>query len=92
MIVWLQEEPYMMEKRPENGENLQGNDKYMGYCKDLADKIAEKLGITCKTWMTWRKYSMYLIQMNIDCTIINVDQFLGVYVRLQLLDIIGFLV
>jgi len=35
---------------------------------------------------------MYLIQMNIDCTIINVDQFLGVYVRLQLLDIIGFLV
>lgn len=44
----LKEEPYIMYKVPENGETLTGNDKFIGFCKDLADKIAEKLGIQCK--------------------------------------------
>lgn len=44
----IQEEPYIMKKKSENGEVLTGNDSYEGYCKDLADLIAKKLGITCK--------------------------------------------
>ena len=38
----------MMLKTVENGEVLEGNDRYTGYCKELADKIANMLGITCK--------------------------------------------
>ncbi|KAG8226479.1 hypothetical protein J437_LFUL007361 [Ladona fulva] len=40
-----QEEPYIMLRTPEPGENLTGNDRFEGYCKDLADLIAKKLGI-----------------------------------------------
>jgi ionotropic glutamate receptor len=47
-VTTILEEPYMMMKYPDVGEELEGNDRYTGYCKDLADKIAEKLGITCK--------------------------------------------
>ena len=38
----------MMLKTVENGEVLEGNDRYTGFCKELADKIANTLGITCK--------------------------------------------
>lgn len=38
----------MMNKISEMGEVLSGNDAYEGYCKDLADLIAKKLGISCK--------------------------------------------
>jgi hypothetical protein len=38
----------MMRKTPEKGETLTGNDRFIGFCKDLADKIADRLGITCK--------------------------------------------
>lgn len=44
----VQEEPYIMQKKSDSGEILTGNDSYEGYCKDLADLIAKKLGITCK--------------------------------------------
>lgn len=44
----IQEEPYIMLRTPEKGENLTGNDRFEGYCKDLADLIAKKLGINCK--------------------------------------------
>lgn len=37
-----------MYKVPESGETLTGNDRFIGFCKDLADKIADKLGIQCK--------------------------------------------
>ena len=40
----------MMLKTVENGEVLEGNDRYTGFCKELADKIAHMLGITCKTF------------------------------------------
>lgn len=42
------EEPYVMLKKPEPGEVLEGNDRFEGYCKDLADLIAKELGIVCK--------------------------------------------
>lgn len=37
-----------MKKNSDPGEQLIGNDGYEGYCKDLADLIAKKLGISCK--------------------------------------------
>lgn len=36
-----------MKKKSENGEALVGNDSYEGYCKELAELLAKKLGITC---------------------------------------------
>lgn len=44
------EEPYMMLKQHDtSGVILEGNDKYEGYCKDLAELIAKRLGINCKS-------------------------------------------
>ena len=40
------EEPYFMIKRQEPGEPpLQGNDRFEGYCKDLADIIAKTANV-----------------------------------------------
>ncbi|CAG0923355.1 unnamed protein product [Notodromas monacha] len=36
-------EPYLMLKKPEDGEVLEGNDRYEGYCKDLIDLIAHEV-------------------------------------------------
>lgn len=44
----FQEEPYIMLRKPEPGETLTGNDRFEGYCKDLADLIAKELEISCK--------------------------------------------
>ena len=50
VMTTIIEEPYMMLKQQDpNGQILEGNDKYEGYCKDLAELIAKKLGINCKT-------------------------------------------
>jgi hypothetical protein len=38
----------MMRTPEQPGENLTGNDRFEGYCKDLADLIAKRLGINCK--------------------------------------------
>ncbi|XP_076758866.1 glutamate receptor IB isoform X3 [Xylocopa sonorina] len=46
IVTTIVEEPYIMRKKSETGELLTGNDSYEGYCKDLADLIAKKLGIT----------------------------------------------
>ncbi|CAG7820788.1 unnamed protein product [Allacma fusca] len=46
IVTTIIEEPFMMLKTGENGEVLEGNDKYIGFCKDLADKISTMLGIT----------------------------------------------
>ncbi|XP_017492005.1 PREDICTED: glutamate receptor 1-like, partial [Rhagoletis zephyria] len=45
VVTTLLEEPYIMLKRPSIGEQLDGNDRFEGYCKDLADLLAKKLGI-----------------------------------------------
>ncbi|GBN33114.1 Glutamate receptor 1 [Araneus ventricosus] len=37
------EEPYLMKKKTEPGVNLEGNESFEGYCKDLADLIADYL-------------------------------------------------
>ncbi|XP_043486735.1 glutamate receptor 1 isoform X2 [Polistes fuscatus] len=46
IVTTIVEEPYIMKKKSEDGETLIGNDSYEGYCKDLAELIAKKLGIT----------------------------------------------
>lgn len=48
IVTTVLEEPYIMLKRPNVGETLEGNDRFEGYCKDLADLLAKKLGINCK--------------------------------------------
>ncbi|GLV33707.1 Glutamate receptor IB [Carabus blaptoides fortunei] len=45
IVTTILEEPYIMLRTPEHGEILTGNDRFEGYCKDLADLIAKKLGI-----------------------------------------------
>lgn len=44
-LIQFQEEPYLMEKRSENGKELVGNERYEGYCKDLADLVTEHMRI-----------------------------------------------
>lgn len=46
IVTTIIEEPYIMEKV--GHEHLEGNDRYEGYCKDLADLVTTKLGINCK--------------------------------------------
>ncbi|XP_076686024.1 glutamate receptor IB isoform X3 [Andrena cerasifolii] len=46
IVTTIVEEPYIMKKKSDAGEVLVGNDSYEGYCKDLAELIAKKLGIT----------------------------------------------
>lgn len=42
------EEPYILMASAEPGIILEGNRRYEGYCKDLADLVAERLGINCE--------------------------------------------
>ncbi|XP_043461147.1 glutamate receptor 1 isoform X2 [Leptopilina heterotoma] len=46
IVTTIIEEPYIMLRKPEPGDNLYGNDLYEGYCKDLADFISKRLNIT----------------------------------------------
>ncbi|XP_046410710.1 glutamate receptor 1 isoform X1 [Neodiprion pinetum] len=46
IVTTIVEEPYIMLRKPEPGETLTGNNRFEGYCKDLADLIAKKLDIT----------------------------------------------
>ncbi|CAH0545662.1 unnamed protein product [Brassicogethes aeneus] len=45
IVTTIVEEPYIMLRTPEQGEILTGNDRFEGYCKDLAILISKKLGI-----------------------------------------------
>ncbi|XP_061401386.1 glutamate receptor 1-like, partial [Musca vetustissima] len=56
IVTTVLEEPYIMEKRPIGGETLVGNDRFEGYCKDLADLLAKRLGIN---------YEMRLVKDNL---------------------------
>ncbi|CAI9733262.1 glutamate receptor-like isoform X1 [Octopus vulgaris] len=45
IVTTIQADPYIMEKpQPVNGHPLIGNDKYEGYCVDLARKVAHEVG------------------------------------------------
>lgn len=47
----LQEEPFIMFKKPKYGESLAGNDRFEGYCKDLTILLADKIGVKCKLYL-----------------------------------------
>lgn len=47
VVTSIIEEPYLMLRKAKPGKVLEGNELYEGYCKDLADLIAHKLGINC---------------------------------------------
>lgn len=49
IVTTIIEEPYIMLTTPEAGKVLEGNERYEGYCKDLADIISERLGINCNS-------------------------------------------
>ena len=44
-MTTILEEPYMMERKQKPGELLRGNERFEGYCKDLADAITDLTGI-----------------------------------------------
>ncbi|KAG8448105.1 hypothetical protein GDO86_015266 [Hymenochirus boettgeri] len=46
VVTTILENPYVMKKK--NYEQLEGNDKYEGYCVDLASEIAKHVGIKYK--------------------------------------------
>lgn len=48
VVTTIIEEPYIFLRKGQPGRILEGNDLYEGYCKDLADLVARKLGINCK--------------------------------------------
>ncbi|XP_064543138.1 glutamate receptor 1 isoform X1 [Drosophila montana] len=45
IVTTVLEEPYIMIKQPAFGEQLHGNERFEGYCKDLADLLSKKLGL-----------------------------------------------
>nr|XP_040224852.2 glutamate receptor 1-like isoform X1 [Anopheles coluzzii]XP_040224855.2 glutamate receptor 1-like isoform X1 [Anopheles coluzzii] len=45
IVTTIIEEPYIMLRQPEPGETLETNERFEGYCKDLAELVAKKLGI-----------------------------------------------
>lgn len=47
VVTTIIEEPYLMLRKGKPGRVLEGNELYEGFCKDLADLIAHKLGINC---------------------------------------------
>lgn len=48
VVTTIIEEPYIMLKKIKPGDIVDGKDQYEGYCKDLADLLAKKLGINCE--------------------------------------------
>ncbi len=55
IVTSIVEEPYIIESVGDKGEVFEGNRRYEGYCKDLADLIAQKLGINCKYLIAFAK-------------------------------------
>uniref|UniRef100_T1IX33 Glutamate receptor n=1 Tax=Strigamia maritima TaxID=126957 RepID=T1IX33_STRMM len=43
IVTSILDEPYLMLRQPTNGEIYEGNDRFYGYCKDLADEISKNL-------------------------------------------------
>lgn len=50
IVTTIIEEPYIIPKKIKYDSNdaIEEKDKYEGYCKDLADILAKRLGIKCK--------------------------------------------
>jgi len=53
-----------MRRMSDTSEMLIGNDSYEGYCRDLADLIAKKLGISCELATMINRYYKICISLN----------------------------
>ncbi|XP_072018830.1 glutamate receptor ionotropic, kainate 2-like isoform X1 [Amphiura filiformis] len=47
-VTSVYEPPYIMKRETDSGETLHGNDAYEGFCVDMLEKIAQKVGIKYK--------------------------------------------
>lgn len=48
IVTSVLEEPYLMLRTQSTMEHLVGNERFEGYCKDLAELLATRLGIKCE--------------------------------------------
>lgn len=48
IVTSVLEEPYLMLRTQSSMEHLVGNERFEGYCKDLAELLATRLGIKCE--------------------------------------------
>lgn len=62
IVTTIIEEPYIQMASAEPGILLEGNRRYEGYCKDLADLVAERLGINCKYFRVFTHINNILMQ------------------------------
>ncbi|RWS10335.1 glutamate receptor-like protein, partial [Dinothrombium tinctorium] len=46
VVTSILQEPFLMKVKTESAVKLEGNDRYEGYCKDLADLVASALNVT----------------------------------------------
>lgn len=74
VVTAIIEEPYLMLRKGKPGKVLEGNELYEGYCKDLADLIAHKLGINCM----YRLDLLHLVS-SFHFTLKNFNNFLSVF-------------
>lgn len=75
IVTTIIEEPYIMPKKTkfDPNEPIDEKDKYEGYCKDLADILAKRLGIKCKYLPQKITFIMH-IQTYIDTFLSYADQ------------------
>lgn len=66
-----------MLRKSKVGETLVGNDRYEGYCKDLADLIAKKLKINCEY-----RYFYFYFKLYHSTLLLNFTYFLDIYFEL----------
>lgn len=85
----LQTPPYIMKKpKPINGHPLIGNDKYEGYCVDLARKVAHEVGFDYVFQMV--KDGAYGSKLPNDSWNGMVGELIRLVRHVELLDLIGF--
>lgn len=74
VITSILDEPFLMIRDDVPGKVLEGNDKYVGYCKDLADLIAKRLDINCKIAIYLRMHA---------CVVASVSRATTIYISFQ---------
>lgn len=60
IVTSVLEEPYLMLRTQSSMEHLVGNERFEGYCKDLAELLATRLGIKCECVQESKKLKLSL--------------------------------
>lgn len=71
IVTTILEEPYIMLRKTKSGEAIDERDKYVGYCKDLADILAKRLGINCK-WGSLCRHISHRLMSHLFISILDV--------------------